>query len=49
MWSGEDGSTSNSRARGPGFHPTPKFRMAFLEAFMSLLSENRLKNNFVHL
>jgi len=49
MWSGTHGSTYDSGAREPGFDPTPKPRMAFLEAFISLLSDNRLKNDFIHL
>jgi hypothetical protein len=36
-------------ARGPGLDPTPKPRMAFSEALISLLSDNRLKTNFIHL
>jgi hypothetical protein len=40
------GSTHDSGARGPGFDPTPKLRMAFSEALISLLSDNRLKNDF---
>jgi hypothetical protein len=47
MWSGAHGSTHNSSARGPGFDPTPKPRMAFSEALISLLSDNRLKNDFI--
>jgi hypothetical protein len=31
-------------ARGPGFDPTPKPRMAFSETLISLLSDNGLKN-----
>jgi hypothetical protein len=34
---------------GPGFDPTPKPRMALLEALISLLSDNRLKIYFIHL
>jgi hypothetical protein len=45
MRSGAHGSTHDSSARGPGFDPSPKPRKAFLEALISLLSENRLKNN----
>jgi hypothetical protein len=47
MWSGAHGITHDSGARGPGFDPTPKPRMAFLEALISLLSDNRLKNDFI--
>ena len=46
MWSGAHGSTHNSGARGPGFDLTPKLRMAFSEALISLLSDNKLKNDF---
>jgi hypothetical protein len=49
MWSGAHGSTHDYSARGPGFDPTPKPRMAFSEALISLLSDNRLKNDFIHL
>ncbi len=46
MWRGAHGSTHGSGTRGPGFNPTPKPRMALSEALISLLSDNRLKNNF---
>jgi hypothetical protein len=49
MWSGAFGGTHDSGARGPGFDPTPKPRMAFSEALISLLSDNRLKNDCIHL
>jgi hypothetical protein len=49
MWSGAHGSTHNYGARGLGFDPTPKPRTAFLEALISLLEDNRLKSDFVHL
>ncbi len=39
-------ATQDSGARGPGFDATPKLRMAFSDALISLLSDNRLKNNF---
>ena len=47
MWSGA--RAHDSGARGPGFDPTPKPRMAFLEALIALLSDNRLKNDFINL
>ncbi len=47
MWSGAHGSTHDSGARGPGFDPSPKPRTAFSEALISLLSDNRLKNDFI--
>jgi hypothetical protein len=49
MWSGAQGSTHKSGARGPGFDPTPNPGWHFLEAIISLLSDNRLKNNFINL
>jgi hypothetical protein len=48
MWSGAHGSTHNSGARGPGFDPTPKTQEGiYLDALISLLSDNRLKNNVI--
>jgi len=47
MWSGAHSSTLDSGAREPGFNPTPKPRMAFSEAPVSLLSDNRLKYNVI--
>jgi hypothetical protein len=41
MWSSAYGSTHNSGERGPWFDSTPKPRTAFLEALISLLSDNR--------
>jgi hypothetical protein len=47
MWSGAHGSTHNYDARGHGFDPSPKPRTAFSEALISLLSDHRLKNDFI--
>ena len=49
MWSGAHGSAHDSGARGPGFDLTPKPRMAFSEALISLLTDNRLKNDYINL
>jgi hypothetical protein len=42
------GSTHGSGARGPGFdsHPDPD---GFIGSLISLLSDNRCKNNFINL
>ncbi len=44
------GSTHNSGARGPGFdtHPDPGWHFNG-KTLIPLLSDNRLKNNFIHL
>ncbi len=51
MWSGAHGSTHDSGARGPGFDPTPKPCLTqdgiYSEALISLLSDNRLKNDAI--
>ncbi len=47
MWSGAHSSSHDSGAREPGFNPTPKPWMAFSEAPVSLLSDNRLKYNVI--
>jgi hypothetical protein len=49
MWSGAHGSIHNSGAIGLGFDPTPSPGWHFSEALISLLSGNRLKNDFIHL
>jgi hypothetical protein len=49
MWSGAHGSTHDSGVRGPGFDPTSSPGWHFSEALISLLSDNRLKNDFIHL
>jgi hypothetical protein len=37
--------THDSSARGPGFDPSPKSRMAFQKLPSPFFSDNRLKNN----
>jgi hypothetical protein len=43
------GSIHTFDARGPGFDPTPNPGWHFSEALISLLSDNRLKNDFINL
>jgi hypothetical protein len=44
------GSTHNSGARGPGFDPHPDPGWHFnRKTLIPLLSDNRLKNDFIHL
>ncbi len=48
MWSGASVAHTASGARGPGFdsHPDPD---GFTGSPISLLSDNRLKNDFINL
>ncbi len=49
MWSGAHGSTHDSGARGPGFNSTYALTQdsTYSEAPISLLSDNRLKNDVI--
>ena len=49
MWTGAHGSTHDSGARGPGFDSTYTQTQdgIYSEALISLLSDNRLKNDVI--